>query len=126
MRLEQFNLFYRESRRRRDNNRIERAAFLQAIVELLQLGSGSRGSHLVLAEDGAEIHPDITNEKTGKTLKFKPENEKLRDSILQIEYDPDEADLFRCNTIKPRPVPTLGKAFELAWQDYREGKIYGP
>jgi succinate dehydrogenase/fumarate reductase flavoprotein subunit len=101
------------------------AAFLKAIVELLQLGSGSRGSHLVVAEDGAEIHPDITNEKTGKTLKFKPENEKLRDSILQIEYDPEEADLFRCNTIKPRPVPTLGKAFELAWQDYREGKIYG-
>jgi succinate dehydrogenase/fumarate reductase flavoprotein subunit len=102
------------------------AAFLKAIVELLQLGSGSRGSRLVVAEDGAEIHPDITNEKTGKTLKFKPENEKLRDSILQIEYDPDEADLFQCNNTKPRPVPTLGKAFELAWQDYREGKIYGP
>ena len=102
------------------------AAFLKAIVELLQLGSGSRGSHLVLADDGAEIHPDITNKTTGNTLKFKPENEQLRNSILQIEYDPDEPDLFRCNTIEPRPVPTLGKAFELAWQDYREGKIYGP
>jgi succinate dehydrogenase/fumarate reductase flavoprotein subunit len=102
------------------------AAFLKAIVELLRLGSGSRGSHLVLTDDGAEIHPDITNEKTGKTLKFKPENEKLRNSILQIEYDPDEADLFRCNTIEPRPLPDQGKAFELAWQDYREGKIYGP
>jgi len=102
------------------------AAFLKAIVELLQLGSGSRGSHLVLADDGAEIHHDITNEKTGQTLKFKPENEQLRNSILQIKYDPDQADLFRCNTIKPRPAPILGKAFELAWQDYREGKIYGP
>jgi hypothetical protein len=58
--------------------------------------------------------------------KFKPENEQLRDSILQIEYDPDEPDLFRCKNTEPRPVPTLGKAFELAWQDYREGKIYGP
>jgi succinate dehydrogenase/fumarate reductase flavoprotein subunit len=102
------------------------AAFLKAIVELLQLGSGSRGSHLVLAEDGAEIHPEIINETTGQTLKFKPENEQLRNSILQVEYDPDEADLFRCNTIEPRPVPSLDKAFELAWQDYREGKIYGP
>jgi succinate dehydrogenase/fumarate reductase flavoprotein subunit len=101
------------------------AAFLKAIVELLQLGSGSRGSHLVLAEDGAEIHPEIANEKTGQTLKFKSENEKLRNSILQIEYDPDEADLFRCNNTELRPVPALGKAFELAWQDYREGKIYG-
>jgi succinate dehydrogenase/fumarate reductase flavoprotein subunit len=102
------------------------AAFLKAIVELLQLGSGSRGSHLVLADDGTEIHPEITNKTTGKTLKFKPEQEQLRNSILQIEYNPDEPDLFRCNNTEPRPVPTLGKAFELAWQDYREGKIYGP
>ncbi len=102
------------------------AAFLKAIVELLQLGSGSRGSHLVLADDGAEIHHDITNEKTGQTLKFKPENEQLRNSILQIKYDLDEPDLFRCKTTEPRTAPALGKAFELAWQDYREGKIYGP
>jgi succinate dehydrogenase/fumarate reductase flavoprotein subunit len=102
------------------------AAFLKAIVELLQLGSGSRGSHLVLADDGTEIHPEITNKTTGKTLKFKPEQEQLRNSILQIEYNPDEPDLFRCNNTEPRPVPALGKAFELAWQDYREGKIYGP
>ncbi len=94
-------------------------------MEILRLGSGSRGSHLVLAEDGTEIHPDITNEKTGQTLKFKPENEKLRNSILQTEYDPKEPDLFRCNNTELRPVPDLGKAFELAWQDYREGKIYG-
>jgi succinate dehydrogenase/fumarate reductase flavoprotein subunit len=102
------------------------AAFLKAIVELLKLGSGSRGSHLVLADDGTEIHPDIINETTGKTLKFKPENEKLRNTILQIEYNPDEPDLFRCKTTEPRTAPALGKAFELAWQDYREGKIYGP
>ncbi|MBW8038719.1 MAG: FAD-binding protein [Planctomycetes bacterium] len=101
-------------------------AYLKAIVELLQLDSGSRGSHLVVAGDGAEIHPEITNKTTGQTLKFKPENEKLRSSILQIEYDPNESDLFRCDNIQPRPAPTLGKAFELAWQDYREGKIYGP
>jgi len=102
------------------------AAFLKAIVELLEQGSGSRGSHLVLVEDGAEIHPDITNKTTGKALKFKPEQEQLRNSILQIEYDPDEPDLFRCSNIELRPTPTDRKAFELTWQDYREGKIYGP
>jgi len=102
------------------------AAFLKAIAKLLEQGSGSRGSHLVIAEDGAEIHPEITNKTTGQTLKFKPEQEQLRNSILQIEYDPGGTDLFRCKNIEPRPVPTLGKAFELAWQDYREGKIYGP
>jgi len=99
-------------------------AYLKAIVELLEQGSGSRGSHLVISEDGMEIHPDIRNYATGKVLKFKPENESLRNSILQIEYDESSPDLFQCRNIKPRPVPTDRKAFEPAWQDYREGKIY--
>jgi succinate dehydrogenase/fumarate reductase flavoprotein subunit len=100
------------------------AAFLKAIVELLGQGSGSRGSHLVLAEDGVEIHPDVIDKATGKPLKFKPENLSLRSSILHIEYDEDSPDLFRSTTIKLRPVPKDRKAFEPAWQDYREGKIY--
>jgi len=100
------------------------AAFLKAIVELLQQGSGSRGSHLVLADDGIQIHPDIINRTTGKALKFKPENEALRNSILRIEYDAGGPDLFRCENIALRPAPTDRKAFEPAWQDYREGKIY--
>jgi len=101
-------------------------AYLKAIVELLEQGGGSRGSYLVLADDGVEIHPDITNKTTGQTLKFKPEQEQLRNSILQIEYDPAETDFFRCKNIEPRPAQTPSKAFESAWQDYREGKIYGP
>ncbi|MFB0524217.1 MAG: hypothetical protein ACETVZ_01670, partial [Phycisphaerae bacterium] len=99
-------------------------AYLKAVVELLEQGSGSRGSHLVISEDGMEIHPDIRNYATGKALKFKPENESLRNSILQIEYDASSPDLFQCRNIKPRPAPTDRKAFELAWQDYREGRIY--
>jgi succinate dehydrogenase/fumarate reductase flavoprotein subunit len=100
------------------------AAFLKAIVELLGHGSGSRGSHLVLAEDGVEIHSDVIDKATGKPLKFKPENQELRNSILHIEYDEDSPDLFHSTTIKLRPAPTDRKAFEPAWQDYREGKIY--
>lgn len=99
-------------------------AYLKAIVELLQQGAGSRGSHLVLAEDGIEIHSDIVNKATGRPLKFKPENLSLRDSILQIEYDSNLPDLFRCGGAKPRPVPTDRKAFELAWRDFREARIY--
>ena len=99
-------------------------AYLKAIVELLGQGSGSRGSHLVLVEDGVQIHPDIINQMTGKTLKFKPENEELRNSILQIEYEESSPDLFRCRNVKLRPAPTDRKAFEPAWQDYREGRIY--
>jgi len=100
-------------------------AFLKAVVKLLSQDSGSRGSHLVLAEDGIEIHPDVIDKTTGKPLKFKPENQSLRSSILQIEYDESSPDLFRSETVKLRPAPTDRKAFEPAWQDYREGKIYG-
>ncbi|MHC4556786.1 MAG: FAD-binding protein [Planctomycetota bacterium] len=99
-------------------------AYLKAVVELLKQGSGSRGSHLVLSKDGMEIHPDVIDKATNKPLKFKPENESLRSSILQIEYDESSLDLFRGHNVELRPTPTDRKAFEPAWQDYREGKIY--
>jgi succinate dehydrogenase/fumarate reductase flavoprotein subunit len=100
-------------------------AFLKAVVELLGQGSGSRGSHLVLVDDGVEIHPEVINKATGKALRFKPENESLRNSVLHVEYDESSPDLFRCKNVELRPAPTDRKAFEPAWQDYREGKIYG-
>jgi aspartate oxidase len=99
-------------------------AYIKAVVELLGQGSGSRGSHLVVAEDGIEIHQDVIDKATNKPLKFKPENKSLRNSILQIEYDESLPDLFRCKNIELRPAPIGRKAFEPAWQDYREGKIY--
>jgi succinate dehydrogenase/fumarate reductase flavoprotein subunit len=98
--------------------------YLKAVVELLKQGSGSRGSHLVLARDGIEIHPDVIDKATNKPLKFKLENQSLRNSILQIEYDQDSPDLFKSSTIELRPAPKERKAFEPAWMDYREGKIY--
>jgi hypothetical protein len=92
------------------------AAYLKAIVTLLEQGSGSRGSHLVLSPDGVRI--------AGTELKFEPENTDLRNSIQQVEYDPKQPDLFRCVTIALRPIPAERKAFEPAWKDYRLGKIY--
>jgi succinate dehydrogenase/fumarate reductase flavoprotein subunit len=99
-------------------------AYLKAIVELLRQGSGSRGSHLVIARDGVEIHPDIIVGTTGKVLKFKPENPSLRDSVLRVEYDDSLPDMFRCESVELRSAPSDAKAFEPAWRDYREGKIY--
>jgi len=82
------------------------------------------GAHLVLADDGLTIHKDVINQATGAPLKFKPENTTLRKSILRIEFSEKAKGLFKCTTVAPRPVPTSRKAFEPAWQDYREGKIY--
>jgi len=100
------------------------AGFLKAVIALLEQGSGSRGSHLVLSPDGIEVHPDVIDQSTGKPLKYKPENQELRNSILRLWYDPQHADLFDCENITPRPMPKDRKAFEPAWQDYRDGKIY--
>ncbi|MHC4482953.1 MAG: FAD-binding protein [Planctomycetota bacterium] len=99
-------------------------AYLKAIVELLEQGSGSRGSYLVLAKDGIEIHPNIIDKDTGEPLIFKPESEMLRNSILRIKYEPQATELFTCENIPVRKAPSDKKAFEPAWQDYREGKIY--
>ena len=99
-------------------------AFLKAIVELLEQDSGSRGSHLVLSDDGLDIHPDVLDQTTGRPLRFKPENPQLRASIIRTKYDPTADDMFTCRTIPTRPMPTQRKAFEPAWLDYRQGSIY--
>jgi succinate dehydrogenase/fumarate reductase flavoprotein subunit len=99
-------------------------AYLRAIVELLEQGGGSRGSHLVLTEDGVEIRPTMIDGASGKPLKFEPENESLRNSILRIKYDPQAPHLFECEHMPVRQAPPDGKAFEPAWRDFREGKIY--
>jgi len=99
-------------------------AYLKAIVELLAQGGGSRGSHLVLSDDGVEIHPDIINNATRKPLRFKPENQALRNSILRIKYDPHAPELFTTENVPLRPAPPHTKTFELAWRDFTEGKIY--
>ena len=99
-------------------------ALLRAIVAMLEQGAGSRGSHLVLADDGVEIHPAIVDPATGRPLRFKPENLALRSSILRIQYDPDRADLFSAVNVPIRQARTNHKSFEPAWADYREGRIF--
>jgi succinate dehydrogenase/fumarate reductase flavoprotein subunit len=99
-------------------------ALLRAIVAMLEQGAGSRGSHLVLADDGVEIHPAVVNPATGKPMRFKRENLALRSSILRIQYDPDRADLFQAQSVPIRQAPTSQKSFEPAWADFREGKVF--
>jgi succinate dehydrogenase/fumarate reductase flavoprotein subunit len=99
-------------------------AYLKAIVDLLTQDGGSRGSYLVFSPRGIPIHPDIKHKATGEPLSFRPENQALRDRILQTEYDEDSPDLFKCGTVIPRTAPTERAAFEPAWQEYREGEIY--
>jgi succinate dehydrogenase/fumarate reductase flavoprotein subunit len=99
-------------------------AYLRAIIDLLIQDGGSRGSYLVLTPHGIPIHPDVVNRATGQPLAFEPENPNLRDRILQIRYDANAPDLFRCATTVPRAAPAGRKSFESAWREYREDTIY--
>jgi len=101
------------------------AAYLKAIVALLAAGGGSRGSHLVLSDDGVEVHPAVRDPKTGRPVRFRPENEALRDSILCVRYRPGLPERFECRAVPPRPVPRHDRAFESAWRDFREGRVFG-
>ena len=98
--------------------------YLKAVVMLLEQGGGSRGSHLVLSEDGIEIHSDVIDNATGQPLKFKPENEELRNSIIQVLYNSQQPDLFECKIVLVRKAPSERKAFEPVWKKFREGNIY--
>jgi succinate dehydrogenase/fumarate reductase flavoprotein subunit len=99
-------------------------AYLKTILELLAQGAGSRGSYLVLSAKGTPIHPDVVNKATGQPLAFRPENQAMREKIVRTEYDEASPDLFTCSMIAPRLAPIERKAFEPAWQEYRDGKIY--
>jgi succinate dehydrogenase/fumarate reductase flavoprotein subunit len=100
------------------------AAYLKAILVLLESGGGSRGSYLVLANVGPAIHPLVTDPATGRPLHFKPENPALRRQILRVRFDPRRPDLFACRAVAPRRVRLTDEVFEVAWDRFRQGKIY--
>ena len=100
------------------------AAMLKSIREMFERGVGSRGSHCILDPDGIEMHPRLRDPDTAEPYRFRLENEALRDTILLTAYDPRADDLFTCRDIQPRPIPDRQIAFEPAWTEYREGKIY--
>ena len=100
------------------------AAVLKAIWEYLRQGGGSRGSYLVASAAGREIHPKLIDPNTGRPLRYLPENESLRRAILRLRFDNEQADLFSCQTVAPRPALSSTAAFETAWADFRAGRIY--
>jgi succinate dehydrogenase/fumarate reductase flavoprotein subunit len=99
-------------------------AMLKAICGMFGRGVGSRGSHCILASDGIAMHPALIDPDTGKPYRFRPENTALRNSILSLRYNPAAADLFDLADAPPRPIPDRNIAFEPAWTEYREGRIF--
>jgi len=100
-------------------------AMLKAICAMFDRGAGSRGSHCILDADGIEMHPRLVDPDTNQPYRFKPENEALRGEIVEITFNAESDDLFEASITSPRPIPVNDMAFEPAWAQFREGKIYG-
>jgi len=103
---------------------LTQAAFLQAIVEYLESGGGSRGSFIVLGDHGRQIHPDLVDPATDRPFAFVAENESLRATIAELEVDSLDECTFRITRVPVRPIPVRDDPFELAWASFREGEVY--
>ena len=100
-------------------------AILKGVCGMFDRGAGSRGSHCILDDGGIEMHPRLIDPATDKPYRFRPENESLRREILHLRYDPSVDDLFETRACGLRPIPDRDIAFEPAWAEFRDGKIYG-
>jgi succinate dehydrogenase/fumarate reductase flavoprotein subunit len=103
---------------------LTQVAVLKSIRGMFDRGAGSRGSHCILADDGVEMHPRLIDPATARPYRFRRENESLRGMILTTRYDPAAADLFDLSEAPVRPIPAREIAFEPAWTEFRQGRIY--
>jgi succinate dehydrogenase/fumarate reductase flavoprotein subunit len=99
-------------------------AMLKAICAMFDRGAGSRGSHCILDDNGVEMHRRLIDPETDRPYRFKGENEALRNEIIEITFSAEADDLFETRVTVPRPVPVNDTAFEPAWAEFREGRIY--
>ena len=107
-------------------------AFLESIIEYIKSGGGSRGSYMILREDGDIISSDLINPATGAPFAFIPENEDLRATIAEIELKRGlsqsdsgvDCPLFAIARVPVRPIPIRSDAFEMAWAAFRNGEVY--
>lgn len=103
---------------------LAQVAFLAAIVEYLEAGGGSRGSFVVLRQDGDVVHPDLIDPRTGEPYAFVPENEELRSTIAEVSIRSVEEGTFDFERVPVRPIPIRDEPFELAWAAFRSGEVY--
>ena len=103
---------------------LAQVAFLDAIIEYLEFGGGSRGSFMVLRDDGDIISPDLINPATGEPFRFVQENEELRNTIAEVELTSPDEPAFEISRVPVRPIPERDDAFELAWTAFRNGEVY--
>ena len=92
---------------------IARLVYLESIKEMLGKGIGSRGSFLVMDEEGERIHGLLEEE-----WKIKINNPSDHDKLIQETWMDDDMKV-KCRWVKPEPVPDEKHWFETLWKEYR-------
>lgn len=88
---------------------------LESIIEYLKKGGGSRGSYLVLGENGNKYLPW----DEAKRYSIDPEDGFTRENQLHAEWKGRAVVL---NWIKTNDIPSEFEWFETSWKNYREQK----
>ena len=98
--------------------------YLFAIGDLLGRGAGSRGSYLVLANDGECIHKRLCRDNDSLPMRYVAENETFRGMVQKVWCPDGEVVNFKSEMIRVRNIKLVNKPFESAWREYREDLIY--
>ncbi len=93
------------------------AVYLDAINYSLESGVGSRGSSIVLNENGLHIHNGLED-----NWKILPEDSSFRKQVLETICEKDGNVSHRW--IPCRPIPQSDSWFETTWARFRNGDIY--
>ena len=93
------------------------AVYLDATLFALKSGVGSRGSAIVLSEDGQRVHDKLDAE-----WRIAPEDTSFHEKVQETRI----ADGKRATSVwvDRRPMPEPDAWFETAWAAYRNGAIY--
>jgi succinate dehydrogenase/fumarate reductase flavoprotein subunit len=93
------------------------AVYLKAIHYALKSGLGSRGSAIVLDEDGVQIH-----KKLGTAWHIMPEAPSFRDQVLETSIHDDGS--VTHEWVARRPIPDTDTWFENVWAEFQNGTIF--
>jgi succinate dehydrogenase/fumarate reductase flavoprotein subunit len=93
------------------------AVYLEAVLYAVESGVGSRGSAMVMREDGIRVHDKLSDE-----WRIVAEDPEFREKVLETYVD--AAGKVENRWVDRRPMPETDVWFETAWAKFREGEIY--
>ncbi|MDP8207075.1 MAG: FAD-binding protein [Candidatus Electryonea clarkiae] len=96
--------------------------YLEAIKEYLEKGGGSRGSFIVVDQDGTAPCKELDEQWRFKRVKI---NDFINNNILQIQCNNPGKEITSIakKWIGIKPIPNAELWFEKVWKEFRNGNI---